>query len=145
VVAQTCRHATHAAYRRGRLHARQAGDWESAPWRGLLAALSSRYLERGVLLPAEALTAELSPFLLIEPEADALTALTEYLVFQEDPDTADLETLGILLNEAVRPLRGRDVYVNHLLRSALTSHNFDWLALFSYHNLRLLHAMVGEP
>ena len=25
------------------------------------------------------------------------------------------------------------------------SHTFDWLALFSYHNLRLLHAMVGEP
>jgi len=71
-------------------------------------------------------------------------ALTEYLVFQEDPDTANLETLGILLNEAVRPLRDRDASVLHLLRSALTSHPFDWLALFSYHNLRLLHGMVDE-
>lgn len=144
VLAETCRHAAQAAYRRGRFHSRLSGDWESAHRRGLLAALSSRYLERGVLLPAEVLSAELSPFLLIEPEADALTALTEYMVFQEDPGTADLETLGILLNEAVRPLRERDAYVTHLLRCALTSHSFDWLALFSYHNLRLLHAMVDE-
>jgi len=144
VLAETCRHAARSAYRSGRLHARQRGDWESAHWRGLLAALSSRYLERGVLLPAEVLSAELTPFLLIDPEADALAALTEYLVYQEDPETAELETLGILLNEAVRPLAGRDAHVLHLLRSALTSHTFDWLALFSYHNLRLLHAMVDD-
>ena len=145
VVAESCRHAAHAAYRRGRLHARHSGNWLAAHRLGMLAALSSRYLERRDLRPTEVLWAELAPFLLIEPEADALEALAEYLVFQEDPDRADIELIGILLNEAVRPLGPQDADVVERLRPALAVHHFDWLALFSYHNLRLLRRMVGGP
>jgi hypothetical protein len=142
VSAESCRHAAHLAYRRGRFHARLSGRWTSAHRLGLLAALSSRYLQRGDLRPTDILWAELAPFLLVETDADGLTALTEYLVFQEDPDHADIETLGLLLNEAVRPLDARDAEVLRLLRCALASHTFDWLAVFSYHNLRLLRHMV---
>lgn len=130
--ASACRAAVRHAYHEGRAHAaRQASDMPPHWW-ALCDALSSHCLAHGELLPETSLWSELTPFLLIEDEDEAVSLLAEYAVFVAAPAAADIERLGLRLNPALHRVDVTDDHVVSFLHDAMEVRKPRWLALLSY-------------
>lgn len=105
--ADSIRRAMRNSYAKHRTMAEtgQAPISEAPHHLGLFGALGTRYKARGLLprqgLPDVVLWPELSPFLLM-PEAQAVEALAEYVVWQECRDEAKVEWLQQAINRALR-------------------------------------------
>jgi hypothetical protein len=75
---------------------------------GLIGALGTRYKVRGVLPSYEhVLWVELAPFLLMSKE-DSVEALTEYVLWQEQPSAAKRTWLAIKINKALSGVPSTD-------------------------------------
>lgn len=142
LVSAARRAAAYDAYLEGRSNAtsrarqRFAAPGVSAHWLGLCDALSSDYLSNGVLLPAPALWAELSPFLLVPDEDRAAGLLLEYVSYKVRADSADIELLGVEINRALHRLDVRDSRILGFLGDAMTVYRPAWLALLSFETYR---------
>jgi hypothetical protein len=130
--AASCRNAVRHAYDEGRAHAERLESDMPPHWWGLCDALSSYCLSHAQLLPEPALWSELTPFLLVTDEEQAVSLLAEYAVFAAQPADADIETLGLHVNTALHRVDISDDHVVSFLRDAMEVHQPRWLALLSY-------------
>ena len=72
----------------------------------LYGALASRYRTRGISPLEPELWAELAPFVSMTPDALAVQALAEYVVYQELPDDARQEWLRRVVEQEIATTRG---------------------------------------
>jgi hypothetical protein len=139
LAAVACRSAVHHAYnhayREGCLNVGLPPCAVPPHWLGLSAALSQRCLSADLLLTEPALWAELTPFLLIPSEHEAVAALAEYAVFRAHPVAADIERLGLAVNPALHRLDITDHRVVAFLDDAMVVYRPAWLAIASYETL----------
>ncbi len=136
LTASACRASVRHAYHEGRAHAQQISSEMPPHWWALCDALSSHCLAHGRLLPEGALWSELTPFLLLTNEDDAVSLLAEYTVFVRLPHEADIERLGLQLNTALHLVDIADDRVVSFLHDAMEIHRPGWLALLSYETFR---------
>ena len=134
--AGSCRSAVRHAYDEGRAHAGRLVSEMPPHWWGLCDALSSHCLSRGQLLPEPSLWSELTPFLLMAGEDEAVSLLAEYAVFTANPAEADIERLGVQINCALHRVDIADDRVVSFLHDAMEVHRPGWLALLSYETIR---------
>jgi hypothetical protein len=134
--ASACRAAVRHGYHEGRVHA--AGQASDMPphWWGLCDAWSRHCLAHGELLPETSLWSELTPFLLLDDENEAVSLLAEYAVFVTAPAEADIERLGVRLNPALHRVDMLNDHVVSFLHDAMEVRKPRWLALLSYETLQ---------
>lgn len=97
---------SYAKHRRGASRGKSSTE-DSPHVVGVFGALGTRYKGNGTLpsgtMPEAILWPELAPFLEM-PEADAVTALVEYVVWQEYPGFARFEWLYGKINQSVEAI-----------------------------------------
>lgn len=130
------------AYLHARVHAARLHAPQPASWWGLCALLSQHQLRHGRIRPMPELWSELLPFLLMENEVDAERALEAYLVYLVDPHRANLERLGLQINEAMSRVERWNDDVATLLEAPASVYDARWMALLSYDSLLRLRRVV---
>lgn len=108
-------------------------DGNTAHEIALYGALASRYRAAGEGAEESVVWPELAPFLLME-EGDALTALAEYVAYQEHPKDAKTSWLGTVISEQVRKLsvlpEGNDRKLM-LVAALINQHEIKWWHLLA--------------
>jgi hypothetical protein len=130
------------AYFPARLHATRLHTPQPASWWGLCALLSQHQMRQGRISPMPELWSELLPFLLVDNESVAERALKAYLVYLVDPQRANLEWLGLKVNEAVSRVECWNDDVATLLENPASTYQARWMALLSYESLLRLRRAV---
>lgn len=92
---------------------------------GLYGALGARYFVCGVRRMEFILWVELSPFLLMK-ETDAVDALAEYVVCQENPEGGNIIWLKRMINDALRTIREADPNYRALATDVLLQRDIYW-------------------
>jgi hypothetical protein len=131
------------AYLHARLHAARLHAPQPASWWGLCALLSQCHMRRGRIRPVPELWSELLPFLLLDSESVAERALKAYLAYLVDPRRANLEWLGLQVNDAMSRVERWNDDVAKLLESPASAYQARWMALLSYESLLRLRRAVA--
>lgn len=92
---------------------------------GLYGALASRYMAADIPRSEFLLFSELSPFLLMK-ESDAVEALAEYVVCQENPEEGKVAWLSKLVNDALRTIKDADPNYNAMATQVLLHRDIYW-------------------
>ena len=135
MIANGRRMSAERAYLHARLQVSRLDTPERAHWWGLFALLSRHYLRHGQLRPIPEIWGELWPFLLISEDRAAEWAVLEYLVYLNEPRLADLQWLGIQLNEALVQAEVWNDAVGDVLDQPALALSAPWMALLSFPSL----------
>lgn len=92
---------------------------------GLYGALAVRYVAAGIPRSEFLLWPELSPFLLMK-ESDAVEALAEYVVCQENPKEGKTVWLSKLVNDVLRTVKDANPNYNAMATQALLHRDIYW-------------------
>lgn len=123
------REAIRLSYKKHALAARQGKlplrGGETPHIAGLYGALASRYVAAGISRSDYLLFPELSPFLLMK-ESDAVDALAEYVVCQENPEEGKIDWLSKLVNDALKTIKNVNPNYNAMATDVLLHRDIYW-------------------
>ena len=107
---------------------------DSAHNLGLYGALGSRYAVRRTPRPEVVLWGELAPFLAM-PEAEAVRALAEYVVYQEIPNQSQVKWLAERINAGLTSTNDKDIRQLAVLG---LSNRVTWCSMLNEHTRGVL-------
>lgn len=107
---------------------------------GLYGALGTRYIARGMNVPEIVLWGELAPFLAMK-NGEAIEALAEYIVYQEQPEDARKSWLRKVINKAI--LAPENSHASGMAYSGLAN-NVSWCNLLNDESIDALRRQIND-